>query len=302
MAAYFHRERFRERTKGALLFGGFALFALGSAAVTAWGSAASDDYGVANANASRFTIFSSYLLFGILYLVAAYPQTGIRRTRLAWGAALLCFALLAGRTYARSVVVYENVYRFNKLLSMAYGTEQTEQDRFVFPNAAVVAELKTDLKRLQLGPYRASSPVTPIANLRELSRNSLEDTFHINGLRTDPQLGEILFAAPSSRFALRLASGTTAIEVDFGIFDTAIVASPPTDGVEFYISLVTAGGENRLWSKALHPATEPGDRGSQHLKLPLHSGTMDQLVFGTRPGATSENDWAYWANLSVTRQ
>lgn len=304
MMAYLHRKQLRQRTKGALLFMGFTLFALGSAAVTAWGRAAVDEYGIANANASQFTVFSSYMLFGILYLIAAHPlQIQIRHV--GWAEALLFIGVLAGRTYAHSVAVYQDAHQLNQIVSMAYVANQTEQDMFVYPNPAVVAELKTGLKRLQLGPYRVPLPEaapTTSTPLRELSQNLLEDAFHVNGIRTDPNLGEILFAHPSSRFALPLAPGAIAIDVDFGIYDTAMVVLPPTDGVEFRISLTTSAGETLLWSRALHPVIKPADRGSQHLKLPLPSSKSGQLVFGTRPGAASENDWAYWANLSVTRQ
>ena len=63
------REQLRSRQPGALLFLGFGLLTLGSAGATAVGRASFDVFGVANANASRYTLFSSYLLFGIFYFV-----------------------------------------------------------------------------------------------------------------------------------------------------------------------------------------------------------------------------------------
>lgn len=310
-AAYLHREELRKRTPAALLFVGFTIFALGSAALTAWGRAAFDDYGVANANASRYTIFSSYLLFAILYLVAAHPREagiGMRhRLRLAWVVVLACIAVAAARTYVRSVVVYKDARQLNDLVSMAYRANHTEQDMFVYPNAEVVAELKAGLKRLHLGPYRdpwarTGPPAGATAALHELAKKTLEDTFHIDGLRTDPVIGEILFAHPTSRFALPISAATSTIEVDFGILEKAILASPPTDGVEFRISLDGPKGEKLLWSRMLRPTTESGDRGSQHVKLPLQANSGDRVIFETRPGATTENDWAYWTNLVVAGQ
>jgi hypothetical protein len=308
--AYLHRGKIRQRTPASLLFIGFTLFALGSAALTAWGRAAFDDNGVANANGSRYTIFSSYLLFGILYFVAAHArEAGVamrRSVRLAGVVAFVCLAAMAVRTYAHSVVVYRDAHHFNNIVSMAYTADHTEQDMFVYPKAEVVAELKAGLKRLHLGPYRApaaraSTPDSTSAALRELATNSLEDTFHIDGLRTDPEIGEILFAHPTSRFGLSVSHETKAIEVDFGIMEKAILASPPTDGVEFRIVLEGPAGEKLLWSRMLRPTTKSGDRGSQHLNLPLHADTGDKVLFETYPGPTSENDWAYWTNLAVNR-
>jgi hypothetical protein len=94
-----------------------------------------------------------------------------------------------------------------------------------------------------------------------------------------------------------------AIEVDFGIVGKKPCSlPPPTDGVEFRIVLTGSAGEKILWSRMLRPVTGSGDRGSQHLKLLLEAGAGGRLIFETHPGATTENDWAYWTNLVVVGQ
>jgi hypothetical protein len=234
---------------------------------------------------------------------------GVKNYIYYWTAHLMrdsvCFAGLAIRAYAQSLVVYENAHQFNKIVSMAYSADHTEQDQFVYPVPEVVTELKAGLKRLRLGPYRVPAVHSADSNaagaaLRELAKGSLEDTFHIDGLRADPQLGEILFAHPTSRYALAVARETKSLQVDYGILAAALRASPSTDGVEFRLLLAGPAGERIVWSRWLRPVTESGDRGNQHVKVALEPGPGERVIFETRPGATTDNDWAYWSNLVVT--
>src|SRR5205814_7340849 len=103
-AAFRCRDCFRKNDAGSRLFLAFVLFALGSAVLIAWGRAAWDEHGVANAMASRYTIFSSYLLYALVYLFVSnrgkssilfeqISSIGVR-SRLA-AAAFLLFILLA---------------------------------------------------------------------------------------------------------------------------------------------------------------------------------------------------------------
>lgn len=159
------KERLRNRHPAALILVGFALFAGGSALATGWGRAAFDAYGVSNANSSRYTIFSVYLLLGQIYYVSAgYVEGWLRTIPLGkrWGwrkvAATLgiaVFVVLSSITYVRAVWVYVDAHNFNRMLVNAYpwGLEPTDLDKYIHPNPDFVRQLKAELQRLQLGPY-----------------------------------------------------------------------------------------------------------------------------------------------------
>jgi hypothetical protein len=299
--AYLFRQELRSRSPQALLFIGFVAFAIGSAVLTGWGRGAWDANGVANANASRYTLFSSYLVYGILYLLASeqYRVTTGRSLGKIVVPGLICLVAVASNTYMRSIKIYREAHDFNKMLAIAYTADHTSADQSIYPNLAVVAELKSGLRRLRLGPYRGILGATESTSaLEELARHPLEDSFHINGLRTDGTVGTILFAHPRSRFQYSISGPITHIRFRYGILDAALKASPKTDGVEFRV-LEEAPGRDAipLWSRYLNPAEVGADRGLQTIDIELHAAAGSRLIFETSPKSAFENDWAYWADL-----
>ncbi|MBQ0823535.1 hypothetical protein KBI52_25420 [Microvirga sp. HBU67558] len=157
----------RNGRPAALILAGFALFAGGSALVTGWGRAAFDAAGVSNANASRYTIFGVYLLLGQVYYIAylmagretsgAPTQSGgLSWPSLAASLAVSASVVLAGVTYYRAIRIYQDVRFFSAALATAYptGLEPTARDGFIHPNQDFVRQLKADLQRLKIGPYR----------------------------------------------------------------------------------------------------------------------------------------------------
>lgn len=154
------RFRLRERHGAAMILYGFTIFAMISAVATGWGRAAFDDYGVSNANASRYTIFGAYLTLGLLYYVGAglaYGWWNSKRARGIGATAATVFTLFAGVTYARGIEVYANAHDFNHALANAFpwGAQSTKQDKFVHPDPEFVKRLRRDLQRLEVGPYRS---------------------------------------------------------------------------------------------------------------------------------------------------
>jgi len=160
------RERLRTRHPAALVLLGFSLFAGGSALATGWGRAAFDTYGLSNANSSRYTIFGIYLLLGIIYYVSTGFSEGWLRTTTLYGKrwgwrnvaitiSIVAFVILSSITYIRAVKVYEDAHNFNRMLTSAYtwGVEPTDLDKYIYPNPSFVKQLKSDLQRLQIGPY-----------------------------------------------------------------------------------------------------------------------------------------------------
>jgi hypothetical protein len=160
------KERARSCDPAALLLVGFTLFSLGGAAVTAWGRAAFDEYGISNANSSRYTVFSVYLLLGIIYylysgfghgtLAGKLPPNHSRR-RAALIIATFAFMVCGTITYVRASHIYVDAYHFNRMLMNAFpwGLEPTGLEKYVHPNVDAVINLKSEMQRLQLGPYAA---------------------------------------------------------------------------------------------------------------------------------------------------
>jgi hypothetical protein len=153
---------------------GFFIFALVSALATAWGRAAFDQYGVSNANASRYSIFSGYLTFGVLYFIVYGLSIDLWRSFYKSIIYLLItiFILLSAISYVRAVVIYKEAHIFNKNLSTAYqdNLQPTEYDQFIHPNPSMVEHLKAELLRLGYGPFRTvltKKTVFPVRAFKE---------------------------------------------------------------------------------------------------------------------------------------
>lgn len=146
---------------GGRLYVTFTLFALGSAVLTAWGRAAFDDYGVANANGSRYAIFSAYLLYALIFLKADRKELidvprdhELRWPRIVRGVAYAAIIGCSIKAYAQSVRVYESSYVFNKMLAQAFVGDTSEHDKYIYPNPESAKYFKSSLKTLRYGPYR----------------------------------------------------------------------------------------------------------------------------------------------------
>ncbi len=158
MLCWHARTRLREQHGASLILFGFTIFAMVSALATGWGRAAFDEFGVSNANSSRYTIFGAYLILGQLYYLAAGFAHGwwnnAHSRRIAVISAM-AFVFLSMVSYDRAVKVYIHAHNFNKTLSYAYswGLQPTAYDKFIHHNPESVNQLKRDLQRLELGPY-----------------------------------------------------------------------------------------------------------------------------------------------------
>jgi hypothetical protein len=287
--------RTRRASVAVRAFAAFALFALGSAALTSIGRA-QFEAGLANANASRYTLFSSYALYALLYAATLAPSIESRSRRvLAWATCVVLVAV-ATVTYARSWKIYDEVRHFDRLLEAAYAAEhESPFDRLIYPEPDRVLVFKATLKRLRVGPYRDA----PENNaLEQLARNKRADEFGIDGLRAGPD-GLILFSHPHSKFSLDVSREATAVTFRYGILPEALQSQPPTDGVEFRVLAADATSEHVVWSIVWRPA--PGTPITQRVTVPLpREGFSGTLIFETLPAGRSESDWAYWADVSVT--
>jgi hypothetical protein len=291
--------RSRERSTAARAFAAFALFAVGSAMLTGLGRADLGETGVANANASRFILFGSSAVYAALYAAAMAPSRPRLplpwNPRVATAVAGLMVMTCATISYARSWTVYAEARVFDRLLAAAYAADAHEStfDAVIYPEPELVPGFKATLKRLRVGPYR---DVPKLDALERLARIKLVDQFAVNGLRAGTD-GLILFAHPHSRFAIQ-TTGASAIHFRYGVLPNATTVSPPTDGVEFRVLTTDLEAERLLWSTIWRPKFQaPHD---QQLTVALPRDFSGTLIFETLAAGTSQNDWAYWADLVIT--
>jgi hypothetical protein len=177
--------------EAALLLAGCTLFAVGSAVVTGWGRARFGAFGIAEANSSRYTIFSAFLVYGAVgYLVALaacrelaalVPSSQkVRRAAAATASVgLAAFLALAALAYANGVAVYRDADHWNAMLADAYalGGHVSGLDHDIYPDAAYAEKAKATMLRLRLGPYRDLATVgvsTPHIADRSTYRGPLE--------------------------------------------------------------------------------------------------------------------------------
>lgn len=159
---YRFRARLQRLEPSGLLFISFASVALLSAAATAVGRAAFSANGAAAANASRYSLFGNYLVFAIVFFLAPLLR-GFKPSVPVRTASTFCFLLFVGfaaHTYHYSKHLYRDAHEFNKLLSRAFAPgaiDNPDNDRLVYPNPEFVSKMRTDLKRLKIGPYRGIS-------------------------------------------------------------------------------------------------------------------------------------------------
>jgi hypothetical protein len=290
-----------DRSTGARACFAFSLFAVGAAVLTGMGRAEFGPDGLANASASRFVLFGSYVLYACLY-AAAVERPGVHAR--AWTmprpvriAAMLIVLACVTVTYARSWSVYDEARRFDRLLAVAYGSGQSDSpfDELIYPVRSEIAGFKATLRRLRLGPYR-DAPESDA--LEQLAKTKVIDQFGINGLRPGPD-GLILFAHPHSRFSIPV-SRAVAVTFRYGVMANATSATPPTDGVEFRILAPDLDSEAVLWSSVWRPA--PGAEYEHLVTIALPRFDFSgPLIFETLTAGRFENDWAYWADLGVVR-
>ncbi len=205
------RFRLREQRSVDLILLGFTIFAITSAIITGWGRASNGQDYVSNENASRYTIFGAYLLLGQLHYLAyglahRYKDSASLRRLAAFGAVF--FIVLATVSYDRAIKVFRNVHEFNQQISSAYiwGLQTTPYENSIYPNPPFM-KVKSDLQRLELGPYndrQYESDPLPIAKLQQLVL--LSSTSHISQTFTATKDGlkdvEVMIFKPNGRRTL----------------------------------------------------------------------------------------------------
>lgn len=132
-------------------------FSLMSALLTAYARAHFDSYGIYNANASRYTVFSSYWIYAfVIIFLNDGLQTFQSAKSLRWLKGFLAlFFLLSLVSYSKSKKVYKSAREFNQVLKRVYNFEavDTTDDLSAYPNLDVVRDFRKTMKNLKIGPY-----------------------------------------------------------------------------------------------------------------------------------------------------
>jgi len=165
-----YRAWLRRRSPEALLFLGFTLFTWISAAGTGRARAAFDHRGAGVGADSRYTIFGAYAVYGLLFFLAGLIRDGEWKPLLTgrlrgWGRASVAlgfglFLLLGLRSYATSARVYRHIHDLNERLGAAFlsPTPRPDLEKSIYPSPEGVTQMKAELRRLGIGPYRAWNP------------------------------------------------------------------------------------------------------------------------------------------------
>ena len=165
------RKALAEARPGLRIFLACWLFAIGSALLTAWGRTDIDPVnGLRVANISRYIIFSSYLLFALIYYAVELQRDAVVLPRvLSWlrdlrhpakGSVLrflvVCVAVLGIVTYSRGTRIYVSSYNHNLVISKAFapGVNTVNVDPTIHPSPEMVRYLRVTMARLELGPFR----------------------------------------------------------------------------------------------------------------------------------------------------
>ncbi len=151
---------YKQPSPNLLLLVGFCAYAGLSALATGKARVDFDAYGIGAGNYSRYTIFGSYLWFGLLYYcLAEYSSTICRHAKRTALAALL-IAGIGSISYARSLPIYEQVKFKDREISQGFTRDgsPTSVDPYLHPTSEILNPLRKDLIRLKIGPYRHMAP------------------------------------------------------------------------------------------------------------------------------------------------
>ncbi|HYC36872.1 MAG TPA: hypothetical protein VEC19_10650 [Usitatibacter sp.] len=244
-----------------------------SACATAWARASFDALGVANANASRYTLFSAYILFGLVYYHASGPAPSSVLRALAararidnWGVAAMAALLLVSLwTYRSAIPIYGEARQFNQNLANAFNArgEVTPFDKNVYPNDEMVTRVRGQLMHWGLGPYRFRAqavtrlgsmklaeavPITPGGSYSQRFRLArpglLGVTFQVVTWGKKPSSYPLEWTLVSTAGGHTLARGRidAATLHDWAPIAVALDAAAPSDAAEFELTVSSPPG------------------------------------------------------------
>lgn len=160
--------------------------------------------------------------------------------------------------------------------------------------------LEVECPPASLSPEKLASFALP---LRESGPSPEQLTAPYGAMAGEEGGTGVFFAHAPSIITYALPAGATQLSGRFGFRPGAYATTNPgrTDGAEFVITTVSAGGQRtELLRRLLRPAEEPADRGDQvfavNLPKSLKNGKIELLIT-SGPSSNSASDWTYWSDL-----
>lgn len=280
-------------------------FAILSALITAEGRSSS---GAVYANSSRYVIYSSYLILGLLHYYAAMlrvEEAGValagperaRRDMKVAGLGVLALALLGFgfNAYRKGVDVYRGAHAFNDQLVGVYNNPSaTDQEvAMIYPDPAFARHLRQMMSQYGLGPYRYQTVSSESVNgtapfvqaVRLENSVTLRQRFRANrdGLsRIDLQFVTWQTDAPAMdvQWSLAKVEGDDLRQVGKGGLNTAGIADWGVGSLRFDPLADSTGQEYELVVRA--PA---GALGPRLIGLPVFS--QEHALLDVQGGATA---------------
>lgn len=111
---------------------------------------------------------------------------------------------------------------------------------------------------------------------------------------------DVLLAHPDSSLEFAVKPGDVSLRGKFALMAGAYQGGNATDGVEFLVEYVPAGGSPVvLWRRHLDPVRAAGDRGMQSFALDLPHPATGRVILRTQnlPGHNAAWDWSLWTDL-----
>jgi len=158
VTAWHLRSHLASRRPEALIFFTFASYAVACTLVTAWGRAFGS-YAIAGANSGRYSIFAACFLFGLVFAYAPRLRHNGSKVPIWVKGIYASFVVLSIVSYVRGVAVYRGTHQDNEWLSDVYTLDGTPtvRDLMAFPDEEYMRQVRNDLLRLGIGPYRSVS-------------------------------------------------------------------------------------------------------------------------------------------------
>lgn len=280
-------------------------FAILSALITAEGRSSS---GAVYANSSRYVIYSSYLILGLLHYYAATLRNGGAHLALAGperargdmkvaGFGVLALVLLGFgfNAYRKGVDVYRGAHAFNDQLVAVYNnpTATDQEVAMIYPDPAFARHLREIMSLYGLGPYRyqtvSSESVNGTAPFVQAVRleNSATVRQRFRASRDDLSRIDLQFVtwrtdapAVQVQWSLSRVEAGGLKETGKGVLDAAGIADWGVGSLRFAPLADSAGQEFELVVRA-----PPGALGARLIGLPVFS--QQHAVLDVRGGVTA---------------
>lgn len=160
--------------------------------------------------------------------------------------------------------------------------------------------LRVRISRLEGLPLRSKSPFAVLVE-KAVTNLQPEDVTSSIEWRLMLDAEPMLFLHAPGAVTFRPPAGQRQVAGRFGILDGAYEGENRTDGVEFSVAVVRAGGaEEIVFARTLQPLTREGDRGPQSFAIDLPADPDLRVIIRTGLGVEGDAQWD-WSYVSALR-